>query len=245
MRIDVATLFPRAFEYFSLSIVGEAVEKGRLALHCHDIRDFSLDKNKKVDDTPHGGGAGMLMVAPPLARTLEHIRTVGPEDAAPHIILLTPRGAPLTQSRLRELSVRPWLALVCGRYEGFDERIRDRRWVQEEISIGDYVLAGGELPAMVLIEGVARLLPGTLGNPESSATESFSEGLLEYPQYTRPEEFEGMSVPKILRSGDQKRIERWRRFRALRLTFLRRPDLLEKAGLTEAERRLVERWKRG
>lgn len=245
MRIDVATLFPKAFEYFSLSIVGEAVEKGRLILHCHDIRDFSMDKNKKVDDTPCGGGAGMLMAAPPLARTLDHIRTVGPEDAAAHVILMSPRGTPLTQSKLRELAVRPWLALVCGRYEGIDERIHDRRWVQEEISVGDYVLAGGELPAMVLIEGVARLLPGTLGNAESPATESFSEGLLEYPQYTRPEEFEGMTVPLILRSGDPKRIDRWRRFRALRLTFLRRPDLLEKAGLSAAEKRLVARWMKG
>jgi len=242
MRIDVATLFPKAFEYFSLSIVGEAVEKGRLALHCHDIRDFSMDRNKKVDDSPYGGGAGMLMAAPPLARTVEHIRTIGPKDAAPHVLLMSPRGAPLTQAKLRELAGRPWLALVCGRYEGFDERIRDPRRIHEEISIGDYVLAGGELPAMVLIEGVARLLPGTLGNAESPVAESFTEGLLEYPQYTRPEEFEGRRVPAILRSGDQRKIERWRRYCSLRLTFLRRPDLLDKAALSKAERRLVARW---
>ena len=243
MRIDVATLFPRAFDYLDLSLVGEAQARGILDLHRHDIRDFSDDKHKRVDDTPYGGGAGMLMALPPLARTLDHIRAVGPRGAAPRVVLMSPRGAPLTQKRVRALSGMPWLALVCGRYEGLDERLHDPRWIHEEISAGDYVLAGGELPAMVLIEAVARLLPGTLGNAASPAEESFSHGLLEYPQYTRPEEFEGKTVPLILRSGDQKKVDRWRRARALRLTFLRRPDLLEKADLSDAEKRLVERWR--
>lgn len=244
MRIDAATLFPEAFDYLRLSVVGEAVRKGIVDLHVHDIRDFSLDRHRKVDDTPYGGGAGMLMAPGPVVRTLEHIRTVGPRGVALHTVLLSPRGARLDQGRLQSLAARPWLAFLCARYEGMDERLHAPRFVDEELSIGDYVLAGGDLPALVVVEGVVRLLPGVLGNAASPVNESFRGGLLEHLQYTRPEEFEGGRVPKILLSGHQGRIDRWRRAMALKLTFQRRPDLLEGAELTPEERRRVLLWRK-
>jgi len=157
MRIDAATLFPEVFDYLRLSVVGEAIRKGIVDLHVHDIRDFTLDRHRKVDDTPYGGGAGMLMAPGPVVRTLEHIRTVGPQGAAPHTVLFTPRGARLNQDRLQFHAAWPWLALLCARYEGMDERLHAPRFVDEELSIGDYVLAGGDLPALVVAEGVVRL----------------------------------------------------------------------------------------
>jgi tRNA (guanine37-N1)-methyltransferase len=243
MRIDAATLFPEAFDYLRLSVVGEAARKGIVDLHVHDIRDFSLDRHHKVDDTPYGGGAGMLMAPGPVARTLDHIRTVGPRGVPLHTVLLTPRGARLDQARLHSLAARPWLAFLCARYEGMDERLLAAHYVDEELSIGDYILAGGDLPALVVVEGVVRLLPGVLGNSASPVNESFKDGLLEHPQYTRPEEFEGRRVPRILLSGHQERIDRWRRAMALKLTFQRRPDLLEGAELTPEERARVRRWR--
>lgn len=243
MRIDAATLFPEAFDYLRLSVVGEAIRKGIVELHVHDIRDFSLDRHRKVDATPCGGGVGMLMAPGPVARTLDHIRTVGPSAGIPvHTVLLTPRGARLDQARLEALARRPWLVLLCARYEGMDERLHTPKYVDEELSIGDYILAGGDLPALVVVEGVVRLLPGVLGNAASPIDESFRGGLLEYPQYTRPEEFEGERVPRILFSGHQGRINRWRRAMALKLTFQRRPDLLDGADLTAEERERVRRW---
>jgi tRNA (guanine37-N1)-methyltransferase len=243
MRIDAATLFPEAYDYLRLSVTGEAVRKGIVEFHAHDIRDFSLDRHRKVDDTPYGGGAGMLMAPGPVARAIEHIRTVGPRGVPLHTVLLTPRGARLDQARLEALARRPWLALLCARYEGMDERLHAPRWVDEELSVGDYVLAGGDLPALTVVEGVARLLPGVLGNADSPVGESFRGGLLEHPQYTRPEEFAGARVPRLLQTGHQARIDRWRRAMALKITFRRRPDLLEGADLTPEERERVRRWR--
>ncbi len=243
MRIDAATLFPAAFDYLRLSVTGEALRLGVLDLHVHDIRDFALDRNKKVDDAPYGGGAGMLMAPGPVARALDHIRTVGPRGTAPHAVLLTPRGARLDQARLEALARRSWLVLLCARYEGMDERLHASRFVDEELSIGDYVLAGGDLAALVVVEGVARLLPGVLGNAESPVQESFHGGLLEYPQYTRPEEFEGGRVPRLLLSGHQGRIDRWRRAMAVKITYRRRPDLLAGAELTPEEKERLVRWR--
>ena len=222
MKIDVLTLFPGMFPGpLDESIIKRACESGRLRLGIRDLRDYTHDRHRKVDDRPFGGGPGMLMKPEPLFEAVEALRG---ENS--RVILPSPAGRPFRQEIARELAGEEHLLLVCGSYEGFDERVRECL-ADDELAIGDYVLTNGGLPAMVIIDAVTRLLPGVLGDDESSVDESFSDGLLEYPQYTRPAEFRGMSVPEVLLSGDHAAIERWRREQARRRTGQRRPDLLE------------------
>ncbi len=209
---------------FGDSIIQRAREKGLLDIRVHDLRDYSLNKHKKVDDAPFGGGVGMVMNVEPIARAITAVKKEVPETRT---ILLSPGGRPFDQEKARRLSGLSSLMLICGRYEGIDERVRTH-YVDEEISIGDYVLTGGELPAMVLVEAISRLVPGVLGDPESVVEESFSNDLLEYPQYTRPRDYEGFKVPEILVSGDAKKIRDWQKAEALKKTEQVRPDLLEK-----------------
>ena len=237
MRIDVLTLFPEMFSGpLQASILGRAIESGLVKVILHNIRDYAEDKHHVVDDYPFGGGPGMVMKPEPLFAAVEAAAAL--DAAKGHVVLLTPQGRLLTQSLGDELARRERLILVCGHYEGVDERVREHL-VDDEISIGDYVLSGGELPAMVLIDVVARRLPGALGSEESLAEESHAQGLLEYPQYTRPAEFRGWQVPEVLLSGHHAQIAAWRRQQSILRTALRRPDLLERAALTETERRLA------
>jgi tRNA (guanine37-N1)-methyltransferase len=225
LRFDIVSIFPGMFESpFGDSIIQRAREEGLLDIHVHDLRDYSLNKHRKVDDSPFGGGVGMVMNVEPIARAITAVKKEVPESRT---ILLSPGGRPFDQEKAWEFSRLPSLTLICGRYEGIDERIR-LHYVDEEISIGDYVLTGGELPAMVLVEAVSRLLPGVLGDPESVVEESFHDDLLEYPQYTRPRDYEGLKVPEILVSGDPKKIRDWQKAEALKKTAQVRPDLLEK-----------------
>ena len=234
MRIDVVTLFPELFEQpMRTSVIGRAVERGILEFAAHDLREHGLGPHRSVDDYPYGGGAGMVLRPEPLAAAIGPLRGDGAR-----VILLDPAGERLTDALARELAGLPHLALVCGRYEGIDERAR--ALADREVSIGDYVLTGGELPALVLIDAVVRLLPGVI-EAESSAGDSFASGLLEHPQYTRPEEFDGQEVPSILRSGNHGEVDRWRRRESLRRTLQRRPDLLQSAPLTDADRTELDR----
>jgi tRNA (guanine37-N1)-methyltransferase len=230
MDIHVVALFPEILQSFAAaSIVGRAVEDGRARIVPVQIRDFATSKHRTTDDTPYGGGSGMVMMAPPVVAAIESV------PPPVHRVLLTPQGRVFDQATAQRLAAVPALALVCGRYEGFDERIRAH--VDEEVSVGDFVLTGGEVAAMVVIDAVVRLLPGVLGNAESARSESHSEdGTLEYPQYTRPADFRGVAVPPTLISGDHARIARWRRWHALRRTRERRPDLFARLALTPAER---------
>ena len=222
MKIDVLTLFPGMFPGpLDESIIKRACESGRLQLGVHDLRDYTHDRHRTVDDRPFGGGPGMLMKPEPLFEAVEALR-----GEKTRVILTSPAGRPFRQQIARELAAEEHLLLVCGSYEGFDERVR-QGLADDEISIGDYVLTNGALPAMVIIDSVTRLLPGVLGDDESSQDESFSGCLLEYPQYTRPAEFRGMNVPEVLLSGDHAAIEKWRREQATVQTRQRRPDLLE------------------
>jgi tRNA (guanine37-N1)-methyltransferase len=224
MRIDVLTLFPEVFEPFlGSSIVGRALQAGLVTIGCVDFRDFTRDKHRSVDDRPFGGGPGMVLMCQPVFDALEYVEAK--EQGEPARILLTPQGERLNQSVVAELAREPWLVVLCGHYEGFDERIRTGIKARE-ISIGDYVLSGGEPAAMALIDAVVRLLPGALGDETSAADESFSDGLLEYPQYTRPREFRGMKAPDVLLSGDHGRIAAWRREQRIARTLARRPDLI-------------------
>lgn len=224
MRIDLMTLFPDMCDaVLRTSILGRARENGLLAVHCHDIRDYTTDRHRRVDDYPYGGGKGMLMQADPIARCFDAVcREAG---ARPHLIYLSPQGKTLTQARARELAQLPNLALLCGHYEGIDERVIDAL-VDEELSIGDYVLTGGELPALVVIDCVARMLPGVLADEACFREESHFDGLLEYPQYSRPAEWRGRVVPPVLLSGDHARIDAWRAAESRRRTAEKRPDLL-------------------
>ena len=225
MRVDVLTLFPQAFESpLSCSILKRAQDNGLLEIVLTDIRDFAEDSYRKVDDKPYGGGPGMVMMPGPVFACFEHVQSLSPRKG--RVILLTPQGQKFDQAKARELSGQERLVLIAGRYEGFDERIRMGLGA-EQISIGDYILSGGELAAMVIIDAVVRLLAGALGDDNSAKDESFSEGLLEYPHYTRPEVFRGMKVPEILLSGDHGKIAEWRRRQALERTIEWRPDLLD------------------
>lgn len=224
MRIDILTLFPEMFVPLNESILGRAQNKGVLQINTVYIRDFSLDKHLKCDDAPFGGGAGMVMTPQPVC---DCIKSVDPDHKA-HRIYMSPRGKMLTVPIAREYARKyDWLVILCGHYEGIDQRIIDL-YIDEEISIGDFVLTGGELPAMVLCDVVTRFVPGVLGCDASSEDESFSDGLLEYPQYTRPQTYEGLSVPEVLLSGHHENIEKWRREKSLEITRQNRPDLLEK-----------------
>ncbi len=230
LRVDVLTLFADSVDnYAATSVLGRASERGVWELHLHDLRDATDDVHRSVDDAPFGGGAGMVLRAEPILRTLdEH-----PDIARP-LIALTPSGRPFTHAVARELARLEGFSLLCGRYEGIDQRALDLA-VDDEISLGDFVLAGGELAALCVIESVVRLLPGALGNDDSPVDESFSDGLLEYPHYTQPAEVRGVMVPEVLRSGDHARIARWRRAQALRRTIARRPDLIAARGGLSAE----------
>lgn len=225
MRIDILTLFPEMFQSpLSFSIIKRAQDKGIVQIVLSNIRDFTADKYKKVDDKPYGGGSGMVMIPQPVFDCFDYVRGLAPEPGP--VIILTPQGQQFNQAKAAELSKEKRLILITGRYEGFDERIRVGLGA-EQISIGDYVLSGGELAAMVIVDAVVRLLTGALGDEQSSVDESFSNGLLEYPQYTRPEDFRGMKVPDILLSGNHKKIAEWRRRQRLERTRKWRPELLE------------------
>jgi len=237
MRIDVITIFPELFEPFlSTSLVGRAVERGVLEVRVHDLRGFTEDRHRSVDDEPYGGGGGMVMTAPPWLAAVRAVSGTGGTGSAGRgwRILLSPQGTPLDDGRVRALAGRPWIVLLCGRYEGIDERVRLLA-VDEEISIGDYVLSGGEVPAMVLVEALSRQLPGVVGLPESVERDSFRRGLLDHPHYTRPPVVEGMAVPEVLLSGNHAEIEGWRRRESLRATLEKRPDLLVDAELSAEE----------
>lgn len=241
MRVSVLTIFPELFETFLVtSLVGRAQAKGLLSVSVHDLREFALDRHHSVDDEPYGGGGGMVMSAPPWIRA---VRALG-EGRAARRVLLSPQGRRLDDGRVRELAGLGDLILLCGRYEGIDERVREAV-VDEEISIGDYVLSGGELPAMVLIEALSRQVPGVVGLADSVERDSFRDGLLDFPHYTRPPEYEGRAVPPVLISGDHAAIERFRRREAIRATWRKRPDLLERARLTPSERQDIEEWSEG
>lgn len=234
MKFDVLTLFPEMFEPMKQSVIGRAIEKGLLEINLVNIRDFSKDKHKKVDDTVYGGGAGMLMKPDVVYDAFKSVKSEKSK-----VIYLSPQGKKLCQSKVEELAKQEHLILLCGHYEGIDQRVIDKI-VDEEISIGDYVLTGGEIPAMVLIDSVSRYIDGVITG-ESTSEESFSgDGLLEYPQYTRPEEFEGMKVPEVLQSGHHENINKWRRKEAIRITYQKRPDLLEKVNLTEEEKKFIK-----
>ena len=221
MRIDVLTIFPAIIEGpLRESLLGKAIEAGILEVRVHDIRDHAMGKHRQVDDEPFGGGPGMVMMADPVFRAVEALG-----EGRKRVILLSPAGRRLDQALVRELAAEPWLVLVSGRYEGVDERVVEEL-PAEEVSIGDYVLSGGELPALVVIEAVSRLVPGVVGTEESLARESFEEGLLDHPHYTRPQEYRGIRVPDVLVSGDHGRIEEWRRRAAEEKTQRNRPDLL-------------------
>jgi tRNA (guanine37-N1)-methyltransferase len=240
MKIDVLTLFPQMFEApFSFGIFKRAIDNGLVSLDIHNIRDYTHDKHHTADDTPYGGGAGMVLKPGPIFEAVEDVKVKSGGEPL-DVILLTPQGRLLNQQVAQELSQKQHLVFICGHYEGEDERVREHL-ATDEISIGDYVLTGGELPAMVVIDALLRLIPGVLGSDESALDDSHASGLLEYPQYTRPEDFRGMKVPEILLSGDHARIARWRREQIIRRTLERRPELLNKANLGLEDKKLVER----
>ena len=224
MRIDIITLFPEMFEpVFGDSIIGRARKSGAVEINVRQLRDFAFDKHRRVDDTPYGGGMGMLMKAEPIALCLEAV--CAETGTRPHFIYMSPQGRTLTQGRLRELAELDNICVLCGHYEGVDQRLLDT-FIDEEISIGDYVLTGGEIPAMVFTDALCRMVPGVLSNNECFTEESHFNGLLEYPQYTKPAEWRGMEVPEVLLSGHHLNIEKWRREMALKTTREKRPDLL-------------------
>jgi len=238
MKFEIFTLFPELFEpYLQISILQRARQRGLIEVAVHNIRTWTSDRHHVTDDEPYGGGGGMVMKPEPIFSAVEGV--LGSSPQCP-IILLTPQGRTFTQKIAQELASHPHLALICGRYEGVDERVR-QHLVTDELSIGDYVLTGGELAALVVIDAVARLIPGVIGDPQGAAHDSHASGLLEYPQYTRPAEFRSWRVPQVLLSGDHARIKRWRREQALLRTWLRRPDLLDTAELTETDRQFLDR----
>lgn len=239
MRIDIITLFPEMCEaVLGESIIGRARKKGIVELVCHQLRDYAFDKHHRVDDSTYGGGMGMLMMAEPIALCFEDLcQTL---ETRPHFIYLSPKGATLTQEKVRSLAAYDNLALLCGHYEGVDQRVLDT-YVDEEISIGDYVLTGGELPALVLADSVCRMIPGVLSDDLCFEEESHYSGLLEYPQYTKPAEWRGMTVPEVLLSGHHANIEQWRREQALLETARRRPDLFAKLVLDEKDKKFLRK----
>ncbi len=240
MKFDVLTLFPAMFDSpFRESILGKAAQRGLITIAAHNLRDWATGRHQVTDDPPYGGGDGMVLKPEPAVRAISALKERSPGS---RVLLMTPQGVPFDQSEATRLSGEEGLIFLCGRYEGFDERIRSH--ADFEYSLGDFVLTGGELAAMVMIDAVARLLPGVLGSSGSASTDSFADGLLEHPHYTRPVEFEGMRVPEVLLSGNHAEIARWRRREQLRRTLKRRPDLLEKAHLSEQDRRWLEELRR-
>ncbi len=240
MQFTILTLFPEMFDtVFSSGVISRAKKSGLISITTHNIRDYSEDKNKVVDDRPYGGGSGMVMKPQPIAAALKDVIT--PQEKN-HVILLSPGGKTFSNGISKHLSEYDRLIFICGRYEGIDERVKEL-YVDTEISIGDYVLSGGEYAAMVIIDSVARYIPGVLGNEQSAVDESFSSGLLEYPQYTRPEEFQGLKVPEVLLSGDHKKIDKWRKERSIEKTYALRPDLIERSITGLEHIKLIDRLK--
>lgn len=238
MKIDVLTLFPNMFQALNESMIGKAQEKGIISLATHDFREYSQNKHHHVDDYPYGGGAGMLLQVEPIDRCLDDV--VKNKEKA-RIVLLDPAGVPFNQKMAESFAKEEELVFICGHYEGYDERIRNL--VTDEVSLGDYVLTGGELGAMTMIDATVRLLPEVLGNNESAVTDSHSTGLLEHPQYTRPAEYKGQKVPDVLTSGNHEKIRQWQVKESLRRTYLRRPDMLEHYDFNDEERRFLEEIK--
>ena len=242
IRFDVLSVFPEMLASpLNFSLIKKALDKDLLRIGLHDIRDWAESKQKMTDDAPYGGGCGMVMKVEPVARALAAVKC---DDLHPLVVLMTPQGETFNQKIAAELALQKQIILICGRYEGVDERIREHL-ADREISIGDYILTGGELSALVVMDAVARLIPGVLGNEESAVTESFSCGLLEYPQYTRPALYQGWGVPDVLVSGNHAQIERWRKIEALKRTWQRRPDLIDKADLSPDDRKILEKIKLG
>jgi len=240
MQFDVFTLFPEIFpSYLESSILQRARQRGLIDVRVHNIRDFTHDKHHTTDDVPYGGGGGMVLKPEPV---FEAVESISGQGTGHPIILLTPQGRVFNQTMAQDLSRHEMITLICGRYEGVDERIR-AHLVTDEISIGDYVLTGGELPALILMDAIARLLPGVLGDPDGAADDSHASGLLEYPHYTRPAEYRGEGVPEVLLSGDHAKIAKWRREQSLARTLARRPDLLDKADLNEQDRKYLNELK--
>ncbi len=238
MRVEIFTLFPDLFQpYLETSILDKAIKRGLLQVALHDIRAYTTDRHHTTDDAPYGGGGGMVMKPEPVFAAVEGV--LGAPPCCP-VILMSPQGRPFTQKVAYELAELPRFALLCGRYEGVDERIREHL-VSDQISIGDFVLTGGELPALTILDAVSRLIPGVLGDPDGAADDSFASGLLEYPHYTRPEVFRGWPVPAVLLSGNHAEIARWRREQALLRTLRQRPDLLETFPLSQADRKFLDR----
>jgi tRNA (guanine37-N1)-methyltransferase len=237
VRIDVVTIFPEAFAALDVSIIGRARERGLVAIHVWDLRDYTTDRHRQVDDVPYGGGPGMVMKPEPFFAAVEALAP--PAGPRPRVLLTSPQGRRFDQASAEALAREPHLIILCGRYEGVDDRVVDGLGA-EEVSIGDYVLTGGELAAMVVIDATVRLLPGVVGDAESVAAESFASGLLDCPHYTRPAEFRGLRVPEVLLSGHHEQIRRWRRRQQLRRTLARRPDLLAADALTDEDRALLE-----
>jgi len=243
MQFEIFTLLPEVFPpYLESSILLRARQRGLVDVRVHNIRDYTHDKHHTTDDTPYGGGGGMVMKPEPVFEAVESVLGSADQDKPVPVILLTPQGRVFTQRIAEEYARHERIALLCGRYEGVDERIREHL-ATDEISVGDYVLTGGELPALILIDAISRLIPGVLGDPTGAEDDSHSMGLLEYPHYTRPPEFRGWQVPEVLLSGDHGKIEKWRREQALIRTFNKRPDMIEKAELSEADKKILERLK--
>lgn len=245
MRIDVLTLFPEMFEgVFRTSILGKAVAAGKVELNTVNFRDFSTNKHKTVDDAPYGGGGGMVLQPEPIFAAVESLCGNGHSlpNRKPRVVLMCPQGETYSQAKAEQFAKIDHLIIICGHYEGVDERVREHL-VTDEISIGDYVLTGGEIPAMAVIDSVVRLLPGVLGNETSAVTDSFSTGFLEYPQYTRPARFRDWSVPQVLLSGHHENIEKWRRKQSLKRTWERRPDLIDEEKLQEEERKWLHEFR--
>lgn len=241
IRFDILSIFPEMFASpLHCSILKRARERGLVEIHLHNIRDYAEDKHKMTDDAPYGGGGGMVMKVEPIDRALASIL---PEKEGILTVLLTPQGETFSQKMAEELSLRSRIVLICGHYEGVDERVRDHL-VDKEVSMGDYILTGGELSAMIMIDAISRLVPGVLGNNESASSDSFSMGLLEYPHYTRPSDYRGWPVPEVLLSGNHREILAWRRKESLRRTYVRRPDLLEKIALSPEDRETLEEIKK-
>lgn len=242
MRIDILTLFPDMCNaVLSESIIGRARKAGKVEINCIDIRDYTLDKHRRVDDKPYGGGMGMVMAPQPIFDCFQSL--CSDTGSKPHLIYLTPQGKTLTQERVKELSRLEHIALLCGHYEGIDERVIEELQ-PEEISVGDYVLTGGELPALIVADSVSRMLPGVLSDDECFEEESHFNSLLEYPQYTHPAEWNGREVPEVLLSGHHANVEKWRREKSLERTLERRPDMLEKAELTNKDREFLSNIKK-
>jgi len=244
IRFDILSIFPEMFQTpFDCSLIKKALDKQLIEIHIHDIRRYALDKHRMTDDYPYGGGGGMVMKVDPIARALDDIDPASARDNA-QVVLLTPQGETFKQEIAEELSRCSRIILICGHYEGVDERIREHL-VDREISTGDYVLTGGELPAMIIVDAVSRLVPEVLGNRESALFDSFSTGLLEGPHYTRPQEYRNWRVPDVILSGDHKKINEWRRRKSLKRTLARRPDLLTKANLSEEDIKILKEIDKG